>query len=99
MKLSQYGYDFSQDMIAQYPTTNRDDARLMVLHRKSNRIEHKIFKELTEYFGDGDLFVFNDTQIFPALMHGNKEKTNALIEVFLLRELQHENPICNPGLI
>ena len=69
---------------------HRDECRLMVLHAKSNRIEHKIFKEIIEYFGDKDLFVFNDTQVFPALMHGNKEKTNALIEVFLLRELNQQ---------
>ena len=69
---------------------HRDECRLMVLHAKSNRIEHRIFKELIEYFGDKDLFVFNDTQVFPALMHGNKEKTNALIEVFLLRELNQQ---------
>lgn len=69
---------------------DRDECRLMVLHAKSNRIEHKIFKELTEYFGEEDLFVFNDTQVFPAKMHGIKDKTDAKIEVFLLRELNSE---------
>lgn len=68
----------------------RDENRLLVLHRKSNRIEHKIFKEILDYFDDKDLFVFNDTLVFPALMHGNKEKTNAQIEVFLLRELNEQ---------
>ncbi len=66
---------------------NRDECRLMVLHAKSGKIEHKIFKEIIEYFDEGDLFVFNNTQVFPAKMHGNKEKTKAQIEVFLLREL------------
>lgn len=70
--------------------SDRDENRLLVLHAKSNKIEHKIFKELLEYFDDKDLFVFNDTQVFPAMMHGNKEKTNAQIEVFLLRELNEK---------
>ena len=68
----------------------RDENRLLVLHAKSNKIEHRIFKEVIDYFDDKDLFVFNDTQVFPALMHGNKEKTNAQIEVFLLRELNEQ---------
>ncbi len=72
---------------------DRDECRLMVLHAKSNRIEHKIFKELTEYFSEEDLFVFNDTQVFPAKMHGIKDKTDAKIEVFLLRELNQQNKL------
>ena len=82
-----YEYDAEGNIVKRVEgfDAHRDECRLMVLHAKSNSIEHRIFKELIEYFIDKDLFVFNDTQVFPALMHGNKEKTNALIEVFLLR--------------
>ena len=90
MKLSQYGYEFSEDLIAKYPTTNRDDARLMVLHRKTGQIEHRVFKDIIEYFDEKDMFVFNDTKVFPARLQGCKEKTGADIEVFLLRELNRE---------
>ena len=90
MKLSQYGYEFSQDMIAKYPTTNRDDARLLVLDRKTGNIEHRIFKDIIEYFDEKDMFVFNDTKVFPARLMGCKEKTGADIEIFLLRELNRE---------
>ena len=90
MKLSQYGFDFSQDMIAQYPTTNRDDARLMVLHRETGEIEHRTFKDIIEYFDEKDMFVFNNTKVFPARLKGCKEKTGADIEIFLLRELNRE---------
>ena len=90
MKLSQYGYEFSQDMIAKYPTTNRDDARLMVLHRSTGEIEHRTFKDIIEYFDEKDMFVFNDTKVFPARLQGCKEKTGADIEIFLLRELNRE---------
>ena len=87
MKLSQYGYEFTADMIAKYPTVNRDDARLLVLHRATGEIEHRTFKDIIEYFDEKDMFVFNDTKVFPARLYGNKEKTGAKIEVFLLREL------------
>ena len=90
MKLSQYGYEFSPEMIAKYPTENRDDARLMVVNRKTGEIEHRIFKDIIEYFGEKDMFIFNDTKVFPARLHGNKEKTGADIEIFLLRELNRE---------
>ena len=90
MKLSQYGYEFSQDMIAKYPTVNRDDARLLVLDRKTGNIEHRIFKDIIEYFDEKDMFVFNDTKVFPARLQGCKEKTGADIEIFLLRELNRE---------
>ena len=90
MKLSQYGYEFSEDMIAKYPTTNRDDARLMVLHRSTGEIEHRTFKDIIEYFDEKDMFVFNDTKVFPARLQGCKEKTGADIEIFLLRELNRE---------
>ena len=90
MKLSQYGYEFAPEMIAKYPTDNRDDSRLMVIDRKKGTIEHRIFKDILDYFEEKDLFVFNDTKVFPARLYGNKEKTGAEIEIFLLRELNHE---------
>ena len=79
MKLSQYGYDFSADMLAKYPATNRDDSRLMVVNRKNGSIEHRIFKDIIDYFDEKDIFVFNDTKVFPARLYGNKEKTGAEI--------------------
>ena len=90
MKLSQYGYDFSVDMLAKYPAENRDESRLLVLNRATGEIEHRIFKDIIEYFDEKDLFLFNDTKVFPARLYGNKEKTNAEIEIFLLRELNSE---------
>ena len=90
MKLSQYGYEFSPEMLAKYPTENRDDARLMVINRAKGTIEHRIFKDIIDYFEEKDLFVFNDTKVFPARLYGNKEKTGAEIEIFLLRELNRE---------
>ncbi len=90
MKLSQYGYDYSADMLAQYPMDNRDESRLMVVNRKTGEIQHRIFKDIIEYFDEKDLFLFNDTKVFPARLHGNKEKTGAEIEIFLLRELNRE---------
>ena len=90
MKLSQYGYDFAPELIATDPTENRDDSRLMVVDRKNGTIEHRIFKEILDYFDEKDLFVFNDTKVFPARLYGNKEKTGAEIEIFLLRELNRE---------
>ena len=90
MKLSQYGYDFSPEMLAKYPVDNRDESRLMVLNRKDGTIEHRVFKEILDYFNEKDLFVFNDTKAFPARLYRNKEKTGAEIEIFLLRELNRE---------
>lgn len=90
MKLSQYKYEFAPELIAKYPTENRDDSRLMVIDRKKGTIEHRIFKEILDYFDEKDLFVFNDTKVFPARLYGNKEKTGAEIEIFLLRELNRE---------
>ena len=90
MKLSQYGYDFSPEMLAKYPAENRDESRLMVVNRATGTIEHRIFKEITDYFGEMDTFVFNDTRVFPARLYGNKEKTGAEIEIFLLRELNRD---------
>ena len=91
MKLSQFKFKLPDELIAQFPASYRDDARLLVLHRKTGVIEHKTMKDLVQYFDEGDLFVFNDSKVFPARLYGHKEKTNALIEVFLLRELNHES--------
>ena len=87
MKLSQFKFKLPEEKIALHPTFHRDESRLMVVHRKTGEIEHKVFKEILEYFDDKDAFIFNDTQVFPARLYGNKEKTGARIEVFLLREL------------
>lgn len=91
MKLSQFKFNLPEELIALEPVHNRDESRLMVIDRKTGKIEHKIFKEVLGYFGDKDLVVFNNTQVFPARLFGNKEKTGARIEVFLLRELNEEN--------
>lgn len=91
MKLSQFRFNLPKELIAQYPTPYRDDCRLMVLHRKTGEIEHKMFTDILDYFDDGDVMVLNDTRVFPARMYGNKEKTGAKIEVFLLRELNRES--------
>ncbi len=90
MKLSKFKFDLPKELIATHPAKERDESRLMVLHRKTGKIEHKIFKDILEYFDDKDVFVFNDTKVFPARLYGNKEKTGAKIEVFLLRELNQE---------
>lgn len=90
MKLSQYRYNLPEELIAKYPAENRDESRLMILYRDSGKIEHTIFKEIIDYFGENDVMVFNNTKVFPARLHGNKEKTGAEIEVFLLRELNKE---------
>jgi len=89
MKLSQFKFELPENLIAQFPASYRDEARMLVLHRKTGEIEHKMVTDLVQYFDEKDLFVFNDTKVFPARMYGHKEKTNALIEVFLLRELSH----------
>ena len=91
MKLSQFKFKLPDELIAQYPLTDRDQCRLMVVNRKTREISHRKFSDLLEYFSDGDVMVFNDTKVFPALLYGNKEKTGARIEVFLLRELSPEN--------
>ncbi|ARN78717.1 tRNA preQ1(34) S-adenosylmethionine ribosyltransferase-isomerase QueA [Nonlabens spongiae] len=87
MKLSQFGFDLPEERIAKHPPLNRDESKLMVLHPKTGEIEHKMFKDVLDYFEEDDVFVMNDTKVFPARLYGNKEKTNARIEVFLLREL------------
>ena len=90
MKLSQYKYNLPEELIAKYPSENRDESRLMILNRETRDIEHKTFKEIIDYFDNEDVMVFNDTKVFPARLYGNKEKTGAEIEVFLLRELNME---------
>jgi S-adenosylmethionine:tRNA ribosyltransferase-isomerase len=90
MKLSQFKYTLPQDLIALYPSKNRDESRLMVVHRDTGVVEHKVFKDIVEYFKERDVLVFNNTKVFPARLYGNKEKTGAEIEVFLLRELNRE---------
>lgn len=93
MKLSQFKFRLPDDLIAQHPGAERDQCRLMVVDRKNGTIEHHEFKDIINYFDDGDLFVYNDSMVFPALLYGNKEKTGARIEVFLLRELSAENKL------
>ncbi len=90
MKLSQFKFDLPDKLIATHPVKNRDESRLMVVNRKTGEIEHKVFKDILDYFDDKDIFIFNDTKVFPARLFGNKEKTGATIEVFLLRELNEE---------
>lgn len=91
MKLSEFRFDLPQSLIALNPPDERDGARMMVVHRKDKKIEHRMFTDIVEYFGDGDVVVVNDTKVFPARLYGNKEKTGAKIEVFLLRELNREH--------
>jgi len=90
MKLSKFKYNLPEELIALHPTLNRDESRLMVLNRNTGEIEHKIFKDVVDYFKNDDVMVFNNTKVFPARLYGNKEKTGAQIEVFLLRELNRE---------
>lgn len=87
MKLSQFKFNLPDELIAKYPAAHRDESRLMVVHRKSDNVEHLVFKDILNYFDANDFFIFNDTKVFPARLYGNKEKTGAKIEVFLLREL------------
>lgn len=91
MKLSQFKFRLPEELIAQYPSDNRDECRLMVVNREDGSISHHIFKEIINFFEEGDVMVFNDTKVFPARLYGTKEKTGAEIEVFLLRELNAEN--------
>ncbi len=90
MKLSNFNFDLPESLLAEFPAENRDEARLMVVNRKEGTIEHKLFKDIVDYFGEGDVMVLNNTKVFPARLYGNKEKTGARIEVFLLRELNEE---------
>ena len=90
MKLSHFGFNLPDELLAEYPSENRDESRLMVLNRKEQTIEHRMFKDLIEYFDEEDVLILNNTKVFPARLYGNKEKTGARIEVFLLRELNEE---------
>jgi S-adenosylmethionine:tRNA ribosyltransferase-isomerase len=90
MKLSQYRFNLPAELIAKFPADRRDESRLMIVNRKSGKIEHRVFKEIIDFFGEGDVMVLNNTKVFPARLYGNKEKTGAEIEVFLLRELNRE---------
>ena len=90
MKLSQFRFFLPPELVANHPHLNRDDSKLIVLNREKQTIEHKTFKDILEYFSDGDIFVLNNTKVFPAILNGEKEKTGAKIEVFLLRELNKE---------
>lgn len=91
MKLSEFNFDLPEELIAKHPVENRDEARMMVVHKDTGEIEHKHFKDLIDYFDTGDVMVFNNTKVFPARLYGNKEKTGAKIEVFLLRELDRDS--------
>ena len=91
MKLSQFKFNLPADLIAQHPAKNRDESRLMVVNRKDGSIEHRTFKDILDYVNAGDVFVLNNTKVFPARLYGEKEKTGAKIEVMLLRELNHES--------
>jgi S-adenosylmethionine:tRNA ribosyltransferase-isomerase len=91
MKLSQFKFDLPLNLIAQHPAKKREDSRMMVVHRKTGQLENKHFRDILEYFEDKDVFVVNNTKVFPARMYGRKEKTGAKIEVFLLRELNKPN--------
>ena len=91
MKLSEFEFELPKNLIAEFPADQRDESRLMVVHRDTGEIEHKTFKDVINYFDDGDVMVMNNTKVFPARMYGNKEKTGAKIEVFLLRELNRES--------
>ena len=91
MKLSQFKFDLPLNLIAQHPAKKREDARMMVVHRRTAQIENRQFRDIMEYFDDKDVFVVNNTKVFPARMYGRKEKTGAKIEVFLLRELNRPN--------
>lgn len=90
MKLSQFNFDLPSKLLATYPSDERDESRLMVVHRKTGEIEHKSFKDILDYFDEGDVLVSNNTKVFPARLYGRKEKTGAKIEVFLLRELNQD---------
>ncbi|MCM1042298.1 MAG: tRNA preQ1(34) S-adenosylmethionine ribosyltransferase-isomerase QueA [Bacteroides sp.] len=91
MKLSQFNYNLPAKLVATHPTPDRDDCKLMVVDRKKQKIEHKVFKDILKYFDEGDVLVMNNTRVFPARLSGEKEKTGAMITVFLLRELNRES--------
>jgi S-adenosylmethionine:tRNA ribosyltransferase-isomerase len=91
MKLSEFQYDYSSKIIAKYPAEPRDSSRMMVVHRNTGQIEHRNFRDILEYFTEGDVYILNDSKVFPARLYGSKEKTGAQIEVFMLRELNRDS--------
>ena len=91
MKLSHFQFNLPSELLAEFPAENRDEARLMVVNRKTKTIEHREFKDIIEYFDDGEVMILNNTKVFPARMYGNKEKTGSMIEVFMLRELNEQS--------
>ena len=90
MKLSHFNFELPEELLAEYPAEHRDESSLMVFNRKKQTIEHKMFKDIIDYFDEDDVMILNNTKVFPASLYGNKEKTGARIEVFLLRELNQE---------
>ena len=90
MKLSHFSFNLPEELLAEHPEEHRDEARMMVLNREKQTIEHKLFKDVIDYFDEGDVMILNNTKVFPARLYGNKEKTGARIEVFLLRELNQD---------
>ena len=90
MKLSEFDFKLPLNRTALHPAENRDESRLMVVHKNTGKIEHKVFKDIIKYFNEEDVLILNDTKVFPARLYGQKEKTGAKIEVFLLRELNPE---------
>ena len=100
-KLVDYDYEFPRDLIAKFPAQPRDSSRLMVINRAERSIAHRSFKDIGEYFSEGDMLVVNDTQVFPARLFGHKEEKGAHVEIFLLRELNPESrlwdAIVNPA--
>ena len=91
LKLSQFDFKLSPERLATKPLLNRDDSRMMVVHKDTGVIEHKKFTDLLDYFEEEDVMIFNNTKVIPARLYGNKEKTGAKIEVFLMRELNKES--------
>lgn len=91
MKLGQFRYKLPEELIAQYPAKHRDESRLMVIHKQTGKIEHKMFKDVLDYFEEGDIMVNNNSQVFPARLYANKEKTGSMVEVFMLRELNEQS--------
>jgi S-adenosylmethionine:tRNA ribosyltransferase-isomerase len=91
MKLGQFRYKLPEELIAQYPAKHRDESRLMVVHKQTGKIEHKMFKDVLDYFDEGDIMVNNNSQVFPARLYANKEKTGSMVEVFMLRELNEQS--------
>ena len=91
LKLSHFDFSLPQELLATEPIINRDDSKMMVVHKDSGKIEHRMFKDILDYFEEDDVLILNNTKVIPARLYGNKEKTGAKIEVFLMRELNKES--------